>query len=482
MDVSAFLHVRGHPTEVPRVVARLFHELLAIRGINFKLCRFSPRFPQGMELEIDLKPALAQATIRPGPAPPPGVEMGDLTSQPGLRKTTESDWKAALFYRLPRRVRPVALFAGGLVRRALGWVNVKGLIKSLSSRAAALRRFAPWPGPHGVLRLNQPVRVRVRGKPLRLGPSDIVLSLGLPWEPPGYAEMMWRLKRAQGFRLVSLTCDVLPWKFPQFYGPGFPPTFLHRVVNTLWCSDLVLTVSNSSRSDILRLAEEAGAPAPPVELVRLGDGVSPAEGGCAGETGPGEPFVLSVGTLEVRKNHLLLYQVWRKLIESHGERVPRLVIVGGKGLLADYPLFLIEHDPLTRGKVLPLGNVSDDQLIWLYQNCLFTTHASFAEGWALPVAESLSFGKYCAASNSCSAQEIAGDLIDYHDPCSVRECLDLVTRAVFDPVFRSEKEKAIRSRYRPHSWGKCTSALLGTVANRFGVPFPAKDGSDGANA
>jgi glycosyltransferase involved in cell wall biosynthesis len=176
-----------------------------------------------------------------------------------------------------------------------------------------------------------------------------------------------------------------------------------------------------------------------------------------------KPFVLMVGTIEPRKNHLLAYRVWRRLIERHGEKAPRLMIAGGEGWLTGDLRYQITHDPLTRDRVVMLGRVSNAELGWLYRNCLFTVFPSIYEGWGLPVAESLMHGKYCITSNVSSLPEIGGELVGYHDPIDAMRMLQLVEEAAFDAPLRERREKAIQSCYVGTTWAQAATLLLETL-------------------
>jgi len=90
--------------------------------------------------------------------------------------------------------------------------------------------------------------------------------------------------------------------------------------------------------------------------------------------------VLSVGTLEARKNHSLLYAVWNSRAER-GVELPRLVIVGRPGLWDGDVLHALAFDPSVSARVDVFSDVNDDQLLWLYQHCRYTVYPSIYEGW-----------------------------------------------------------------------------------------------------
>jgi glycosyltransferase involved in cell wall biosynthesis len=107
-----------------------------------------------------------------------------------------------------------------------------------------------------------------------------------------------------------------------------------------------------------------------------------------------------------------------------------------------------------------LERVSDAQLALLYSACYFTVFPSRAEGYGLPVAESLGAGKLCVASNATSIPEVAGDLADYFDPWEKSQIRDWNT--ILNIQRTSDKEGQIMKmpRYR---WDEATSDFLASV-------------------
>ncbi len=120
-------------------------------------------------------------------------------------------------------------------------------------------------------------------------------------------------------------------------------------------------------------------------------------------------FVLSVGTIDGRKNQAALCRLWPRLRAALPGRAPQLVLVGrddvGLDTLSDEVAALMEA-----GDILVLQGVADAELAGLYDACLFTAFPSLSEGYGLPVAESLAHGKLCVASDLAVIRDHAGDL------------------------------------------------------------------------
>ncbi len=122
-----------------------------------------------------------------------------------------------------------------------------------------------------------------------------------------------------------------------------------------------------------------------------------------------------LGTIEPRKNHLIILHLWRQLIESLGDDAPRLVIIGQRGWECENVVDLLDRCDALRGIVIEEPRCSDTQLsTWLHhaQALLFP---SFAEGYGMPLVEALSVGLPVIANDLPAFREIAADIPEYVD-------------------------------------------------------------------
>lgn len=101
------------------------------------------------------------------------------------------------------------------------------------------------------------------------------------------------------------------------------------------------------------------------------------------------PYFVQCGTLEPRKNHLMILNVWRELVMRHGARAPKLVIIGARGWENENIIDMLERCPALRGKVLEVSGLTTPGLKHLMAGAKALLMPSFAEGYGLPVAEAL---------------------------------------------------------------------------------------------
>lgn len=303
---------------------------------------------------------------------------------------------------------------------------------------------------------------------VRLGPRDLLFSLGGLWMVPNIKYALTRVKHEQHFQFVSLIYDLIPIFATHFSEPRLLQAFVETTQTQLAESNLLLTISKYSRQDIQRHAREQGISIAPVEVFTLGSDIRPSE--VDAQPLHTRPFVLSVGTIEARKNHAGMYQAWRRLVSELGpERAPDLVLAGNIGWEGEEVVDSIQADPLVRDKIIIKENPNDRQLDWLYKNCLFTIYPSLYEGWGLPVEESLIYGKLCVTTTASSLPEVGRQFADYVAPGDIAGLVEGVKKAL-DPEHRARRERLIRDHFCPNTWEDAAHMLEGLLKSYFQLP------------
>jgi glycosyltransferase involved in cell wall biosynthesis len=292
--------------------------------------------------------------------------------------------------------------------------------------------------------------------------GDVLLLAGENWSRYDFA-ILTRMRREQQIRLAAVCQDLIPLKCPQFFdGESFVARFRRYADFLVGEVDLLIAISNSTSDDLLEHARNCGGLRGRLETIRLGADFDV-------ETAPQRPrelpdlsprsFVLSVSTIQSRKNFDLLYRLWHRLSEESLADLPRLIIVGRRGFGSADLLWQISRDPLVERSIKVVHHASDAELSWLYRNCLWTLYPSFYEGWGLPVSESLAHGKYCLASDTSSLPEVGQGLIRLLDPLDFRAWHDSVLDLLRSPEILAEHERRIVGNYQPVTWRQSAERL-----------------------
>ncbi len=322
---------------------------------------------------------------------------------------------------------------------------------------------APLPGhdEHPVSLVKELPCVLHKGWVQPFAAGDVYISLGLDWDQKDLT-FLYELKQALDFNVILFCYDIIPILFPKYCVKHVAETFPAYIADVAWCADKIFCISNCTQNDLKNYLKKVGAPVPALDVAYLGSTLPKADA----DPSPAvkkicrDRFILFVSTIEARKNHVVLYRAYRRLLEQGVTRLPKLVFVGMQGWgVADF-LEKMRRDKLTAPYIDILDHVSDADLVTLYQHCDFTVYPSLYEGWGLPVAESLAYGKFCLASSAASIPEIAGDLIDYVDPEDVEAWSGQLLWFVEHREDLEKREKKIKKEFELRSWKDTVTTVL----------------------
>ena len=240
---------------------------------------------------------------------------------------------------------------------------------------------------------------------------------GRPYLNPGHTGMdragMAAWLRRTGQKPVFMVHDLIPVTNPEYCRAGERERHVARLRNLLGVGAGVLANSEFTLDQLTRFARDENVPLPEMAVAPLAPGLAarPAE-----QAPLPHPYFVVVGTIEPRKNHLMLLKVWQRLIESMGSETPHLVVIGQRGWHYESVVDLMENSGPLRGFVHELGNCSDSQLATWLGHARAMVFPSLAEGYGIPLVESLMLGTPVIASTLPVFREIAGEIPDYLDP------------------------------------------------------------------
>jgi glycosyltransferase involved in cell wall biosynthesis/Tfp pilus assembly protein PilF/SAM-dependent methyltransferase len=323
-------------------------------------------------------------------------------------------------------------------------------------------------------------------RPLEFARGTTLVNIGTSWWLPNYFLMMRYAKSKYGIRYVPFVHDCIPIVVPEIVPKEQTQEFLRWLVGVFFHADAFLVNSKASAADLVKYAERLGHHISEPDVIRLDGRFSDeakneervqrqmADTIIERHGLQAEDFVLFVGTIELRKNHLLTFDAWLELIRKRGlQKTPLLVCVGKVGWGADTPKARLNASELLKQRVLLLSNVADDDLAELYRRCLFTLFPSSYEGWGLPVSEALSYGKVPLTTTESSLPEVGGELAEYFDLQSERELLEKLERLIDDVDYRESREKNIRERFKPRDWADIGDEIVASVLAANHAPTAA---------
>lgn len=255
-------------------------------------------------------------------------------------------------------------------------------------------------------------------------------------------------------RTVITFYDTGPWRYPQaqtLHGRLYFRTLLSHGIRN--CEHAV-TLSRHAKSEIGHFLGNCYLP-----KISIAPGAGRSEFGLAVSEGRRQQvradhhlpdsYLLTVATVEPRKNLPTLLDAYSQLKQQLGQNCPALVIVGRKGWNCDdilrYMAALKEH-------VLFLDHISDQDLIAIYQMATCFILPSLYEGFGLPVVEAMTAGCPVITTASSSLPEVAGDAALLVDPLDSREMARAMQRVLQDAALQQRMIAAGRAQAAHFSW------------------------------
>ncbi len=290
------------------------------------------------------------------------------------------------------------------------------------------------------------------------------LAIGLRRDRPDLLHVQYTAPLFHGsVPLIVSVHDVSYLSHPQYFTPFRRRQLRLTVRRTVRRAHKVLTVSQFSRRSILDaygLPEDKVVVMPNAASARFHPiAREAASASVRARLGIQSPFILTVGDLQPRKNHLGLIRAFEDVMRAHPNWQHQLVLVGKETWFSPVIHQAVARSPFAR-RIVFTGFVSDEDLAVLYGACELFVFPSFYEGFGLPILEAMACGRAVACSNSSAIPEVADSAALLFDPASVPEMARAIRDLLVDPALRSRMERLALARAAHFSWERTARETL----------------------
>ncbi len=313
---------------------------------------------------------------------------------------------------------------------------------------------------------------RVTADPVDIRAGDVLVSAGTGWVHTNI-DVIARLRQERGLRFVLFCHDIIPILFPQFFEPAVAGMIRAYFDRALPAADLVATPSRRVEADVRAYCAGKGLALRDTVVVPEGADLSP----CASAPDPAPMpeglasgrYALFVSTIEPRKGHRLLADVWRRLLAAGVPQAAgfKLVFVGRPGWMVDDLMRELREPPLA-GSLAILSGLDDATMTALYQNAAFCCYPSAYEGYGLPIVEAFHFGRAVLASSGGALPEVVGDFSPCLDPADEDAWYRAMKQWIEDPEARAPFEHKIRTGFTHPSWDAAAAIFFQAIDARLG--------------
>jgi glycosyltransferase involved in cell wall biosynthesis len=296
-------------------------------------------------------------------------------------------------------------------RRITAWIRgeaapspaVHRIARGRPHRTAGVLR---WIGEHGLPLGRSPVAALPEGaRYLNVSQFPLWIARYFSW-----------LKERPDVTAVFFMHDLLPIETPEYFPKAEYERHVRRLINLARFGAGAIVTTEVVKAALTRQLASLGrtrmpilvAPAPVAAIFSRRDPVDPALAN--------NPYFVTCGTIEPRKNHLMLLHVWRDLVRRDGTTAPKLVLIGGRGWENENVVDLLQRCPSIGDHVIEVAGLSTPGLKRLLDGARALLMPSFAEGYGLPVAEALAARVPVIASDIPVFREAGGGRITMVSP------------------------------------------------------------------
>lgn len=305
------------------------------------------------------------------------------------------------------------------------------------------------------------------------------LDINSAWHTlPNRSWLLPALKSKQ-IRIFVQIYDLIPIRYPQYMVGQTLLRFMEYLTAHLTYADAVIVNTHAVEDDVRRLFGELHLPEKPILVMPLGADFTAPENQKTGESVDtellqkleGRKFLLTVGTVEPRKNHKVLIEAYEQKLAEMGYDV---VIVGRVGWEMDALVSRIKSNPHYGRGLYLLSGVNDANLDALYARAYLVVFASYIEGYGLPTIESLIKGVPVLCSDIPVMREVGGAFADYFDPDDAKSLIAAVTNYSDEARYQAQREN-IRTNYHPPQWSE-TARVMEEILQmpQSGARYPHK--------
>lgn len=266
-------------------------------------------------------------------------------------------------------------------------------------------------------------------------------------------------------RPVYFVHDLIPITHAEYCRDGEQAAHVLRMTTMLRTGAAIVSNSQCTLDTLAEFAGARGLPMPRCTVAALAPTPWPPKG--ATKAPLNSAYFVVLGTIEPRKNHLLLLNVWRELVLRLGQQAPHLVVIGQRGWECENVVDMLERCDALKPFVHELVSCTDDTLGAYLTHARALLFPSFAEGYGLPLVEALSLGTPVVANDLRAFREIAGDVPDYLSPIDGLGWLQAVIDYDPTPSARRESQLLRMKGFQAPTWEShfaTVDRLLGQLA------------------
>lgn len=299
-------------------------------------------------------------------------------------------------------------------------------------------------------------------------PGSAFFDFDSTWNSPYKRSTLLPELKKQGLKIITYVYDIIPVTNPEYCHSNTIYNFLDYLGATLKHSNAIIASTQSTLDEIDKLASELHIVPPAGSISWLGsdfqkEARSEKIQKEAIDAAGIRKYILTVGTIEPRKNHKVLLDAFDQ--ELFGENLS-LIFAGRIGWNIEEFEKRVRKHPQFNKKLFMLTDLNDASIDYLYQNALFVAFPTYNEGFGLPMIEAFERKTPVIASDCDVLKEVGGDFCEYFNPNSPAEFIKIVKRYLHSEDDYKELCKRL-DQYVPFTWSETTDRIVDSINELF---------------
>jgi len=296
--------------------------------------------------------------------------------------------------------------------------------------------------------------------------GSIFFDIDSTWGSIAKRSYLYPILKKSKVKIITNVYDIIPFNYPYFTTRDLGYAFIDYIGAVIKYSDIIITNSNAVKVDVIELAEKIGLDVPHIEVAGLGADfdksrkISDKTIEKLGEV-TSKKYILMVGTVEIRKNHKLLFDAYENGLKEQGYSI---VFAGNIGWKVEELITKMRKHPDYNKNIFILNGLSNEAIDYLYQNARYVAFLSYTEGFGLPIVEALAKGVPVISYGTKINMETGSKWCKY---CmeDKGESLAKLVKEIDDNNIYDDWKKEIVNDYKYLSWDEAANNFIKIIEN-----------------
>lgn len=295
--------------------------------------------------------------------------------------------------------------------------------------------------------------------------GDVFFDIDSVWNSRLRRSEILPILKEHGVKIAVMIYDIIPITHPQYCHENTIYFFMNYLGAHLQYADTILTSAETTKNEIGKLQKKLGLEETPCFVTSLGaefTSHNKSEESVSKEiikTANKKRYILTVGTIEPRKNHKVLLDAFDQ--ELFNEDI-NIIFAGRIGWNVTELEQRIRNHPQLDKRFFFIQSANNAEIDYLYSHAYIVVFPTYNEGFGLPLIESIKRKTPVLASNCDVLKEIGGEYCEYFNPDNVNELISLVKKYLHDKEHYA-KYKNNLINFKIHTWKEVSNIVVEAI-------------------